>query len=38
MTPKIKTFVYIFIQWLHIRFNNLIFNTNENVFPDNEGQ
>ena len=35
---NIKTIQFIFLQWLHISFNELTFDPNSHLFPNNEGQ
>ena len=35
---NIKTIQFIFLQWLHIRFDDLTFDANSHLFPSNEGQ
>ena len=35
---NIKTIQFIFLQWLLIRFNDLTFDANSHLCPNNEGQ
>lgn len=35
---NIKTIQFTFLQWLHIRFNDLTFDANSHLCPNNERQ